>query len=167
MVYPAKKDWWIRILVPLAAAMLLFAGFGIPLLLSAANAPAPPAPVFLLIGLAFVLEAVLGVVLLWAFFSSSYAITETDLVIRFGPFRWRIPLDSIAEVKPKRGLSSDFGWGLAWSLDRVLIRRRKANGRLALMAIAISPRDKATFVEELLQAAPGVVLRGGEAARVA
>jgi hypothetical protein len=89
--------------------------------------------------------------LLWIWSSSSYEITETDLVIQFGPLQWYLPLETIEEVHSTSRLKPDLGWGLAWSLDRMRI---KARGRL--LPFWISPDDKAGFIVELLRAHPGL-----------
>lgn len=145
MVYAAKKDWWARIIL-LPALSMIFAGLGMPILLFNLL----PAPMFLV----FFLEAALGVMMLWAFFHGAYEITESHLLVRFGPLRWRIPLDHLVEVVPKRGLGADVGFGLAWSADRLIVRYRKASGKKAWFALAIAPEDKVGFLLELTEKAP-------------
>jgi len=103
----------------------------------------------------------LGMLNLWAFLATSYQITQADLLIRFGPLRCHIPLIAIAEIVPSGTLAPDRGWGLAWSLDRLVIRYRKGNGKLAFMGIVISPEDKDGFLHHLAQARRDVSLTGG------
>src|SRR5205085_992572 len=67
-----------------------------------------------------VLLTVTGGLILWAFFATSCEITTADLIVRFGPLRWRIPLGAIDQVAAKGGLAPDRAWGLAWALERVI-----------------------------------------------
>jgi hypothetical protein len=130
--------------------------FGIVLLSLAVIQAAPM--LFLAHGLAL---TVIGVVILWAFFSTSCEITLSHLLVRFGPLRWRIPLEAIVDAVPKRGMSSELVWGLAWSLDRVVIKYRRKSGRMAWLGLAVSPEDKAGFLDELAQAVADAQGRNG------
>jgi hypothetical protein len=71
--------------------------------------------------------------------STRYTLTESELRIVSGPFRWRIPLQEIRSVTPTRNpLSSP-----ALSLDRLRIEYGNGNW------IMVSPRDKERFLKEL------------------
>jgi hypothetical protein len=149
MVYPSKKDWWLKLLI-VPICVLLPVG-GVFLLCVAVLEPgALPTLVPGLVMLA------VGALLCWAFAATDCEINSSNLIVRFGPLRWQIPLERIADVVPKRGLSAELAWGLAWSMDRVLIKYRKRNGRMALLGIAVSPQDKDGFVLELVQAVPAL-----------
>src|SRR5262249_41458408 len=149
---PAKKDWWLAPSLLLTGLVMIGVGVILPFLdangLGRAN-PTSPLPD----ALAGLLIAAAGVLLLWMFFSAAYEIAPSDLLVRLGPFRWRISLWDIVEVVPKRGLSPDWGWGMALSLDRLRISYRKVSGRMALPVI-ISPADREAFLAELATAAP-------------
>jgi hypothetical protein len=69
---------------------------------------------------------------------TSYTLDETQLTIRSGPFRWRIPLGHITGVTPVRALTS----GPALSLDRLQIDYSPDK------AILISPADQQGFLAE-------------------
>jgi len=140
---------------------LVMVGFGI-LLLSLVMTQLAPLPA-LLPGL---LVTIIGVLILWAFFSTSCEITPADLLVRFGPLRWRIPLDAIAQIVPKRGFSPDWAWGLAWSLDRLVIKYHRRNGRLAFLGVAVSPQDQEGFLRDLMQAVQGLESPGDQAEQV-
>jgi hypothetical protein len=145
MIYPSKKDLWISLLViPVCLAML---GVGIFLLALALTRIAPPPT-----ALPGLILMVVGVMTLWAYFSTSCEITLTELIVRLGPLRWRIPLEAIADVAPKSSLSPDRAWGLTWSLDRLIINYRKRSGRMAFLGFAVSPEDKEGFLNELAEA---------------
>jgi Bacterial PH domain len=151
--YPSKRDLGVALVVlPLCLGMV---GLGLFLL---ALVLIQGATLYLFMpGL---LLAALGMLNLWAFLSTSYQITQADLLVRFGPLRWHIPLNAIAEIVPSGTLAPDRGWGLAWSLDRLVIRYRKGNGKLAFMGIVISPEDKDGFLHQLDQARRDLSLRG-------
>lgn len=75
----------------------------------------------------------------WLFVSTVYIVSEDELLIRSGPFRWRIPLQEITSVEPSRSLLSS----PALSIDRLKIRYK--NNRMVL----VSPKDKAGFRKAL------------------
>ncbi|PYS77292.1 MAG: hypothetical protein DMF66_10395 [Acidobacteria bacterium] len=87
-----------------------------------------------------------------------YEITATHLVARSGVMRWRVPLDSIEEVRPSRSPAS----APAWSLDRVAVEYLKGGSTRTLH---ISPSDKHGFMRELADSVPGLELRGDTVAR--
>lgn len=90
-----------------------------------------------------ILAATFGFVL-WIVLSTYYDLDDRELVVRSGPFYWRVPLDSIASVRPTRNpLSSP-----ALSLDRLEVRYGAGQWLL------ISPRDRDRFLEDLAARAP-------------
>lgn len=86
---------------------------------------------------------------LWLTIPVSYQITADELLVRGGPFHWKIPLDSILQVRPtKNPLSAP-----AWSLARLHISyRKKAKKNFVL----ISPKDRQAFCDKLEAATPGL-----------
>jgi hypothetical protein len=143
VVYPAKCDWWIACLVPI--------GVGAVVAYQAVTQAMPPVPGLL----GAVLPLGIGGLLLWMFWGTSYEIGEAELVNRLGPFRFRVPLNAIEEVVSTTGFRLVVGLGLAWSLDMLHVKYRKANGRRA-WPVSISPQDKAGFLQELAAAVPGL-----------
>jgi hypothetical protein len=145
MIYSSKRDPWISALaIPVCLAMI---GVGIFLVVLALTRIAPPPST--VPGLILLIAGLLG---LWAYFSTSCEITLTDLIVRLGSLRWRIPLKAIADVAPKKTISPDRAWGLTWSLDRLIIKYRKRSGRVAFLGLAVSPEDKDGFLQELAEA---------------
>jgi hypothetical protein len=102
------------------------------------------------VGIAGLLVILAGFIL-WVLYSTDYTLTRHELIIRSGPFRWTIPLNSIEEVFPTHNpLSSP-----ACSLDRLHIRYRGSRG-----GIMISPRDKTAFLQDLTAREPGLRREG-------
>ena len=124
-------DWWIGGAGLFGGLVLLLVGPCV--LLVGVTQQEPPAVV-----MGTVLVLLSGLVLS-TFFICDYELTPTDLLARCGPVRFRVPLEQITAVKARPGLRVELGWSLAWSLDRILIRRLKENGRPA-WPIAIAPR---------------------------
>ncbi len=122
--FRSKVDGWLRVLLSGVA----FAALGVGIAVFR-EVPAPESA--LTLGLC-VLSALMVV---WILVDTAYVVTRTELQIRSGPFRWRIPLERITEVKESRTLLS----GPALSLDRLQIRM----GRWR--SIVVSPEDKAGF----------------------
>jgi hypothetical protein len=152
-VYPAKKDWWVLVL--LGPVSLFLFGAGALALSQVAAGDVPPLPGLLLTA---VLSGT-GALLLSLILAASYEITESDVVARLGPIWWRIPLAGIEEVVSTRGFQIVFGLGLALSWGMLHIKYRKRNGRRAF-PVSISPRDKGEFVRELAGAVPGLKVVG-------
>jgi hypothetical protein len=82
----------------------------------------------------------LGCVLpVWVMLTTDYTLTETELRIRSGPFRWRVPLQDVRSITPTRNpLSSP-----ALSLDRLRVEYGRSQW------LMISPGDKERFLREL------------------
>lgn len=146
VVYPSKRDWWIVLL--LWASVLGMAVAGMALWTE-------PATFGQRVGLT-VLLALMAVFALWILYSTGYRIERNAVIVRSGPFRWRVKLDSIEEVVPTRNpLSSP-----ACSLDR--LRIRYTGSRLGIM---ISPKNKMAFLRDLAARAPGLELAGDRLVR--
>lgn len=79
---------------------------------------------------------------IWLLWSTDYRIQDDALLIRSGPFRWRISLSEIQEVEPSRSLLSS----PALSIDR--LRISYGNNR----SILVSPEDKSGFIEAVKNA---------------
>jgi hypothetical protein len=158
MVHYAKVDWWLAAL--LGGAILLMLAVGTTILvagLGPGNQVSSTALVVFLIDLG---GAVLMGLVLWSLYRIRYEVTPPDLIVRFGPFRSRVPLDCIVEVFPTRNPLS----APAPSLDRLRIDYRRKNGKLGFTLI--SPKDKEGFVRDLASAAPHLRSPDGEPLRL-
>lgn len=78
---------------------------------------------------------------LWLAFSTTYTVDANELLIRSGPFRWRVPLAEIESVAPSRSVLSS----PALSLDRLEIRY--SGGR----SVLVSPVEKDAFTRAVLR----------------
>ena len=76
---------------------------------------------------------------LWLLLGTRYILEPDQLLVRSGPFRWRVPIADIVRITPTTNpLSSP-----ALSLDRLRIEYGRGS------AIMISPRDKDRFLRDL------------------
>lgn len=84
----------------------------------------------------------------WIWFGTYYVIDGSELVVRCGPFRQTRDLDSIRQVRETRSpLSSP-----ALSMNRLVVDCGDRG------FVIISPADRAAFLRDLKQAAPGVII---------
>lgn len=128
-VFRSKVDWWIRLLLGFAIAGMFVASGAVIL--------EGPDPVVITVT---VLACIAGLALIvWLLLGTVYTVDRRMLVVRAGPFRWKVPLDEITAVEATRSpLSSP-----ALSLDRLRIRYGKNR------QIMISPADKAGFLKAI------------------
>lgn len=142
--FPSKRDTWL--------AVVLLAALGISCLSLTASLLVPePDP-----GLKWVLGILIASALfvVWVWTTTYYVLTSSELLVRSGPFRWRVPLADIREIKPTRNpLSSP-----ALSLDRLEVRYRHG-------MLLISPADKDGFLRSLVSRAPHLDLQGDRIGR--
>jgi len=130
MYFPSKRDVWLGLLI-----------WGL-VLLAAVPALLKPGKGQLIIMIAVILFV--G----WIWFGTGYEISDDELKIRCGPFRQRIPLQEIKEIKKTRSpLSSP-----ACSLDRMEIKYGKSK------RLMISPADKEGFIKMLTGRVPQIHL---------
>jgi hypothetical protein len=141
-VFVSKKDPWLVSLIWGSAILPLVAG----LLIVWTDLQAG--------SYLITISALTFILLLAATFPLYYELTEHELVIRSGLFRWRVPLDRIHEVRPIRSLLS----APALSLDRLLIRFERRDGGFGLAMI--SPRDRAGFLREVAARTHGMMFVG-------
>jgi len=146
-VFTSKKDAWLVSLIWGSAILPLLAG----LLIVWTDARAG--------SYLITISVITFTLILAASFPLYYELTEQDLVIRSGLFRWKVPLDGIEEIRPTRSILS----APALSLDRLLIRFRSRKGGFG--AAMISPRDQAGFLREVAARTPGMMFVGDRLVR--
>lgn len=130
IVFDSKRDAWIVVLIWTGALLAVFGA----LQQFTSDAPFPlRAAMLIVLGSA-------AAFMLWVLHGIDYTLTDEDLLIRCGPFRYRVSLAEIDSVSPSRNpLSSP-----ACSLDRFLIKWH--GGRKKIL---ISPSPKDVFLREL------------------
>lgn len=140
MIHRSKKDTWVllillSVLIPLAVGIFLLIGIDVNRSLGWSL---------------FIIGANTGLVILLLTYPLRYEILPSQLTVRCGLMRWRIPLSSIQEIRPTRNPLS----APAWSLDRLQIDYSKNGERRSLL---ISPKDKSAFMREIASARAGHV----------
>jgi hypothetical protein len=159
MIYRSKKVWWGALLfvAPALAGMIGGVVLIIPAFLSAT-----PGSVRVPLAIGGVVLFATCAILPWSYLSASYEVTRDELIVRFGPFRLRYQLSSIAEVIPARAplarATPSLNFATSW--DLVYIRFRRPDGRVAGLPLAISPANKTEFLRELAERVPGLGGRG-------
>jgi hypothetical protein len=146
MVHFAKVDRWVGSIFGGATTLVFVLAATFLVLGITAGEP----PLSTAIGIA-VIDGAIGALLLvlWrGCYRIRYEIDSTELLIRFGLFSTKVPLDSIEEVFPTRNPTS----APAPSLDRVQIEyRTDAHTRRTAL---VSPQDRSAFIRDLAAAAP-------------
>ena len=98
---------------------------------------------------------ILGIdaLMLWMLYGTGYTVTRDLLLIRCGPFSFRVPLNQIISITPTRNpLSSP-----ACSLDRLKVVYGDSP-----KSIMISPADKSEFLSAIVQHFPSLVILGDQ-----
>ncbi len=128
MYFESKKDTWMVVIL----WAVVFSGVFIPLLKGQ------------IINLIIML--ILCSILLWFWFRTGYKIDKDRLIVYYGPIRQTIYIENMELILlAKMPIIAP-----ALSLDRIQIRSGKYD------LIAISPKDKFTFVEELMKINPDI-----------
>jgi len=142
LAFRSKRDGWLVAVLWFASALLLAGAISVAV---------SGSPFGIALAVFMVASGALGP---WALYATAYTITPTELLVRSGPFRWRIALDAIETVVPTRlPLSSP-----ACSLDRLRIAYRGANGRPR--ALLISPEHTPVFLASLAARCPQLANAG-------
>ena len=129
MTFRSKVDSWLALVLSLALPAILFATYSV----TRQAAGAELIKAILVIGVSFVL-------ILWPLLSTSYSINTDELLIRSGPFRWRVPLSKITKITPTRSpISSP-----ALSLDRLRIDYGINK------VVLISPSNQQAFMDAIV-----------------
>lgn len=143
--FPSKRDAW------LIGVLLAALGVSLVSLIATLFAPRTDSSFGWVLAIWLFAALFIG----WAWTTTDYTLTSGDLLVRSGPFRWRVPLAEIQEITPTRNpLSSP-----ALSLDRLEIVYGK--GRRLL----ISPRERNRFLRALVEQVPQLELQGDRVVR--
>ena len=137
--FPSKIDWWLPVLLGLAVLagpVMIFFG--------PTHKPITPANQ-LLIGTTLAFPMVL---VGWMFASTVYVIDGANLLVRCGPTKLVVPIDSITAIE-RGSLAS----APAMSLSRLCVRYGKFS------EVNISPKDKRGFINAIQARVPHLILR--------
>jgi hypothetical protein len=127
-IYKSKIDMWLALILIGAMIISLIAA----VMVLSEGSPGAWWVALLTGGFGFVLPLIILV-------STQYTIRDRELIVRSGPFKWRIPIADIKAVTP----TSDPLSSPALSLDRLRIDYGEKK------SLMISPRDKDGFLREL------------------
>ena len=130
-------DWWWLVLLGIPTVRLLWmliAG------LSAGRAPS----------IGFVIAILTFAGLWYSIATTGYIVNGQHLIVRFGPFKTRVPLASIHTLRATTSILS------APALSSKRIEVRASNGA----SVMISPKDSAGFVDAIRRAVPAVRVEG-------
>ena len=95
---------------------------------------------------------IMTVFILWSSFSIKYVFHQDYLFVKGGPFRSRIPYESITKVSPT---SSIFvGYRLLSSRDAIEIFYKTS----LMGSVKISPKDQKAFIAELKKRCPNILI---------
>jgi PH (Pleckstrin Homology) domain-containing protein len=140
--FPSKRDAWLVWVLSLAAVLEAISAIALATV-------GPPS-----LWLSRVLPLILGaaaVVMVWSLFGTSYRITGSDLVIRYGPLRWRVPVANISSV----GRTNRIDASPALSLNRLELRCMNPEKEFL-----VSPNEPVGFVAALKQINPSITVTG-------
>ena len=140
-VYASKRDTWLVVVLLLSTAGMVWAGVAVWISMESLVFRASYA--LIMLGSAALVGSLV--------YATNYRLTSEDLLIRSGPFRWRVPIESIEEVVPSRSVLS----GPSLSLDRLQVKYRKST-----WGVLISPEEKDDFLRDLASKAPALILKG-------
>ncbi len=145
-IYPSKRDAWLVVVLWGGVVAI----FGSTLTVWSTSEPWVSRVVMT------ILLGAVAALILWITYGTQYIFTAHELLIRSGPFRWRIPLREIAEISPTSSPLS----GPACSLDRLCVRYGAEK-----RSILISPQDKEAFLAALVVREPGLLREAGKVFR--
>jgi len=147
LLFPSKRDAWIVALLWLI--ILVSAGGAIAALTMSLSIVSLLIQEAMWIGIIVFCFSILR--------STNYTIKTESLLVRTGPFKWKILFEDIKEVVPSRK-----AWSSAsLSMDRLYIDHKSSTG-----GTYISPEDKQVFLETLAGRASTLQLDGERLVRL-
>lgn len=138
--FPSKRDGWIVGLIWGSVFISVIGGI-VPLAVSGNSLK----EAILVVAILVVMDGLM----LWVLYRTGYFVTRELLLIRCGPFSFRVPLSDIETISPTSSLLSS----PACSIDRLRI----VYG-LSRQSLMISPADKPGFLSAIVQQCPALVV---------
>ncbi len=139
LYFPSKRDWWIVGLIWASVVVSVVGGL-IPLMLGEISR------IDIVLGSVFLIG--IDGLMLWVLYGTGYTVTPDRLLIRCGPFSFRLLLNTIESISPSRSLWSS----PACSLDRLMIVYGVSRQR-----ILVSPKDKVGFLRAIVKQCPSLI----------
>jgi len=138
--FPSKRDWWIVGLIWMGLLISVIGGI-VPFVIAGTSWSE----------LVWVLGLLLGMdaLMLWVLYGTGYTVTQDQLLIRCGPFGFRVSLDAIDSITPTRS---------PWSSPACSLDRLKIVYGFSQQNIMISPADKPGFLSAIVQQCPTLVV---------
>jgi len=138
--FPSKRDWWIVGLIWMGLLISVIGGM-VPLVIAGVSWSELVLVLGLLLGMDFLM--------LWVLYGTGYTVTQDQLLIRCGPFGFRVRLDAIDSITPTRS---------PWSSPACSIDRLKIVYGFSQESLMISPTDKPGFLSAIVQQCPALVV---------
>ena len=138
--FPSKRDWWIVGLIWMGLLISVIGGIG-PLVIAEASW----GELVLVVGLILGMDSLM----LWVLYGTGYTVTQDQLLIRCGPFGFRVRLDAIDSITPTRS---------PWSSPACSLDRLKIVYGISQQSVMISPADKPGFLSAIVQQRPTLVV---------
>ena len=138
--FPSKRDWWIAGLIWMGMLISVIGGI-VPLV----KGEASWGELVLVLGLVLGMDSLM----LWVLYGTGYTVTNDQLLIRCGPFGFRVHLDVIDSITPTRS---------PWSSPACSLDRLKIVYGFSQQCLLISPSDKPGFLSAIVQQCPTLVL---------
>jgi hypothetical protein len=93
LYFPSQRDWWIVGLIWMGQLIRVIGGI-VPLVIAEASW----GELVLVLGLLFGMDSLM----LWVLYGTGYTVTQDQLLIRCGPFGFRVRIDAIDSITPTR-----------------------------------------------------------------
>ena len=140
LYFPSKRDGWIVALIWGSLFISVIGGM-IPLAMAGTSWIEAVVVVIILVGM--------DGLMLWVLYGTGYRVTRDTVLIRCGPFSFRVALKDIEAITPTNSLLSS----PACSIDRL-----KIVYGLSQQSLMVSPVDKSEFLSAIVQQCPTLVV---------
>lgn len=137
--FPSKRDWWLIGLIWVGVLVSVVGGI-VPLVLTGASWRE----------LVIMASLVMGMdsLMLWVLYGTGYTVSANRLLIRCGPFSFRIRLETIESISPTKS---------PWSSPACSLDRLKIIYGPSRQSLMISPKYKPEFLSAIVQNSPSLI----------
>ena len=92
--------------------------------------------------------------LYWLYKTTTYSMTESELICKSGPFKKVIGLKTIKKIEHHNGIVVPVIWKMSWDKKGIIITYNTYDD------IYISPQNQKVFINKLLQINPNIKITG-------